>query len=478
MLTTLRPQGWTASQLLQTTGGRLVCGDMEAPFETVSLDSRKIRSGALFVAIRGETHDGHQFVKSALDQGVAVVMVDEAGLSGLSIESWTDREFACVAVADTVNALGAFAAWHRQCIDPRVVAITGSNGKTTTRRMTAAVLKQQFQTHSTRGNFNNEIGLPVTLLQLEPSHQWAAIELGMNHFGEISRLSRISRPDIGIITNIAASHLEGVGDPDGVLKAKTELIDGMAADAPLLLNGEDPRLRAWGQSINRKTIYWGESERCLIQAKNVRQTGYSLQFDLVLEKERAAVALQTPGRVMAQNALAAAGTGWLAGIPIHRIVAGLASFQPKPGRLQIVTTATGITILDDTYNANPGSMAQALDTLTALAPSNKAAAVLGDMLELGAQSAVYHHQIGEMVAQKKVAFLCATGQEASHVADGALSAGLSHNQIVVGTKAEIVEKLKQTVTPGFWVLFKGSRGMTMETALTPFLQWADEKREV
>ncbi len=429
------------------------------------------------MAIRGDNHDGHQFAKAAVDQGAGAVLVDEAGLSDLPVETWDEREFACIAVDDTVKALGAFAAWHRQIIHPQVVAITGSNGKTTTRRMTAAVLKQQFMTHDTRGNFNNEIGLPLTLLQLKPSHEWAAIELGMNHFGEISRLSRISCPDIGIITNIAACHLEGVGDLDGVLKAKAELLDGMASEAPLLLNGDDPRLRIWGQQINRNPIYWGVSEGCLIKAQNIAQTAHSLQFDLLLGEDRTAVTLQTPGRLMVQNALAAAGVGWLAGIPIDRIAAGLASFQPKSGRLQILTTAAGIMVIDDTYNANPGSMAQALDTLTTLAPVKKAVAVLGDMLELGEQAAAHHRQIGQMAAQKKVSLLCVTGPQATQTADGALQAGMAHDQIFVGTREEIVEKLKQMIVPGYWVLFKGSRGMAMEIALKPFLQWADEKRE-
>lgn len=478
MLAAATHQGWTPAQLQQATNGRLACGDKETSFESVAIDSRKLQPGALFVAIRGEYHDGHQFAAAAVEQGATTVLVDEAGLPELPVESWVKRNVVCMVVDDTVRALGAFAAWHRQMIDPQVVAITGSNGKTTTRRMITAVLRQQFETHHTTGNFNNEIGLPLTLLQLKPSHQWAAIELGMNHFGEISRLSRISQPDVGIITNIAACHLEGVGDLDGVLKAKAELIDGMTSDAPLLLNGDDPRLREWGQKLNRKTIYWGESEGCLIQAKKIRQTERSLQFDLVLEKECAAVTLQTPGRLMVQNALAAAGAGWLAGIFIDRIVAGLASFQPKPGRLQIVTTATGITVIDDTYNANPGSVAQALDTLTTLAPEKKAVAVLGDMLELGEASAVLHRDIGALAAHKKVALLCATGEQATQIADGALRSGLAQKQIFVGTKEAIVGKLIQTITPGYWVLFKGSRGMAMETALKPFLQWADEKREV
>lgn len=477
MLTENTLQLWSVAQLQEATVGRLVCGEGQVSFNSVVLDSRKVQSGVLFVAIRGENHDGHQFTAKAVEQGAAVVLVDEAGLAGVPVEKWSGQGIACVAVDDTVRALGAFAAWYRQVVNPHVVAITGSNGKTTTRRMTAAVLRQQFETHDTYGNFNNEIGLPLTLLQLKPSHQWAALELGMNHFGEIGRLAKISCPDIGIITNIAACHLEGVGDLDGVLKAKTELLEGMALDAPLLLNGDDPRLRTWGQKSVRKPIYWGESDGCRIRALNVRQTEHSLQFDLLLDEECTTVTLQTPGRLMVQNALAAAGAGWLAGVSIDRIVAGLESFHPKPGRLQMLTTAMGITVIDDTYNANPGSMAQALDTLTALAPAQKAVAVLGDMLELGEKSEQYHRQIGALAAQKGVALLCVTGEMAPHVADGALKAGLSADQIFMGTKAEIVEKLKKAVIPGYWVLVKGSRGIAMETALTPLLQWADEKKE-
>ena len=477
MLTANALQLWSVAQLRKATVGRLVCGDGQASFDSVVLDSRKVQSGALFVAIRGGNHDGHQFTAKAVEQGAAVVLVDEAGLAGVPVEKWSGQGVACVVVDDTVRALGAFAAWYRQAINPQVVAITGSNGKTTTRRMTAAVLRQQFETHDTHGNFNNEIGLPLTLLQLKPSHQWAVLELGMNHFGEIGRLAKISRPDIGIITNIAACHLEGVGDLDGVLKAKTELLEGMAPDAPLLLNGDDPRLRTWGQKSVRKPIYWGESDGCRIRALNIRQTKATLHFDLFLDNESVAVTLRTPGCLMVQNALAAAGAGWLAGVPIDRIAAGLESFHPKPGRLQILTTAMGITVIDDTYNANPGSMAQALETLTTLAPKQKAVAVLGDMLELGEKAEQYHRQIGALAAQNGVVLLCTTGSLAPYVADGALKAGLSADQIFVGSKTEIVEKLKKIVVPGYWVLVKGSRGMAMETALTPLLQWADGKKE-
>ena len=462
----------TVDEVLAATGGSRLSGHGGAVFRSVTIDSRRFDPGALFVAIRGETHDGHTFVSDVIRQGTGGIVIDAAGLAGLPALRQTAGETPVIVVADTTRALGDLAAYVRRRANVRVVAITGSNGKTTTRRMTAAAFGCRYCTLASQGNFNNDIGLPLTLFRLTPAHQWAVLEMGMNHFGEIRRLSGICRPDVGVITNIGPCHLEGVGSIEGVAAAKAEMLENICPGGTIVLNRDDHRLAELGTRTPVNVLFFGESERADVRAREIHDTGDGIDFILELPGDRAQVRLPVMGRFMVANALAAAAAGYLAGMPADAIATGLAQYRSKPGRLNIIRTARDMTIIDDTYNANPASVAAALHTLMHLARGHRAVFVMGDMLELGDAAEQHHHHIGELAAQAGVARLYVTGVHADTVSAGARAGGLGRSRIIIGDKAALVADLKAVLAAGDWVLVKGSRGAAMETVAKPIAAWA------
>jgi UDP-N-acetylmuramoyl-tripeptide--D-alanyl-D-alanine ligase len=464
---------WTPDQIVQATGGRLLYGPSGACFDGVGIDSRNIGRGQVFVAIRGATHDGHAFVAQVVQMGVKAIVVAQQPAVALQHDLWQSQGVTCVAVADTTAALGALAAFQRSRAAIPVVAITGSNGKTSTRQMTTLVMEQGFNTLSTQGNFNNEIGLPLTLFHLTADHQAAVLELGMNHYGEISRLGAICRPTIGVITNVGPAHLEFLGSLEGVARAKGELLAQVATDGTVVLNRDDPLVAALAGQSSRRVLFFGQSAEAAVRAQRVVESDRGVSFELVLPGGRTPVALNTPGRFMVSNALAAASVGHLNGLSAARIKAGLETFAPGKGRLQVIATAKGIHLIDDTYNANPASMAAAFETLQALRKDSPAWIVLGDMRELGAQAVVLHREVGHKAAKAEPERLYAHGPNADAVLQGARSAGMSASRGFSGSKEAIVQDLIGRLEPGAWVLVKGSRGMAMETVVKAIREWAD-----
>lgn len=462
----------TVGDVLKATGGTFISGSESVVFDYVGIDSRTISPGNLFVAIRGERHDGHTFIHDAVRQGVRGILIDQAKAAEWQ-ENWGgDEGVACVAVNDTTRALGDLAAYRRQRCDAQVIGITGSNGKTTTRRMTASVFRQSFETLASRGNYNNEIGLPLTLLELRQSHQWVVLELGMNHFGEIRRLSGICRPDIGIITSIGPCHLEGVGSIEGVVKAKAEILENIPSGGVIILNRDDPYLTKLGNKTDKEVLFFGESEAADIRAHSIREDGMKIRFTLQLPDSRTTVKLHATGRFMVSNALAAAAAGHLAGLSAEEIKDGLLGFRPVSGRMNVISTGRGITIIDDTYNANPASMAAAINTLVALAGTNRTVLVVGDMLELGDETDRLHHQIGNQAGRAGIVRLYATGPHAGFVAEGARMGGMDLKQVITGEKEAIIADLKKQLKTGDWMLVKGSRGSAMEEIVEPVKAWA------
>jgi UDP-N-acetylmuramoyl-tripeptide--D-alanyl-D-alanine ligase len=464
---------WTLDQIMEATKGRLVAGPPGLAFEGVGIDSRTIRPEQLFVAIRGEHHDGHTFIDQVSARGVKGFVVAENALAGLHRERRPARDAAFIAVADTTRALGDLAAFQRARASIPVVAITGSNGKTTTRRMTARVMEQRFNTLTARGNFNNEIGLPLTLFDLTPAHQVAVLELGMNHPGEITRLGAICRPTIGVITTVGPAHLEFLGSLQGVARAKGELIAQVDPAGTVVLNRDDPLVAALAQGCGCRVLFFGTTDAARVHAQNIREDLQGVAFDLVLPSERVAVQLRTPGRFMGTSALAAAAAGHLAGVPARQIKAGLEAFRPDKGRLHVVTTPRGVSIIDDTYNANPASMAAAFDTLTALRKAAPGIIVMGEMLELGEQAEALHRQTGARAAACGADRLYACGRYAHAVRQGAQEAGMAGAKVFTGTKEAIVGDLTAHLAPGHWLLVKGSRGAAMETVVAAIRQWAE-----
>jgi murE/murF fusion protein len=470
----VRPITWTVAEILEATGGNLLSGDLKHSFSGISIDSRNISVDELFVAIKGDTHDGHSFTGDVIERGVSGLLIDRANTHTLPGKGSTENGIVCVTVNDTIRTLGDLAAFNRKRSNASVVAITGSNGKTSTRKMTAGVVSRRFSTLSTYGNLNNQIGLPLTLLNLSFDHRWAVLELGMNSPGEIKRLAEICSPDIGVITNIGPAHLEGLGSLDAVMQAKGELLEEIKPDGTAALNADDPRLLQLADYTSRNVLFFGRSKNARIRARSVKGTGTGLSFILVLPEESITVFLKTPAAFMISNALAAAAVGHLLGLTAGEIKDGLEDFKPVKGRMNILKTGKGINIIDDTYNANPDSMKAAINTLRSLKGNHTGILVAGDMLELGDHAESMHRNIGRIAAGSDIAKLYVTGQFSQTVASGAMDEDMNPRDIFTGTKEDILEGIKDRLGPGDWVLVKGSRGMTMETIVQGLLDWGNE----
>jgi UDP-N-acetylmuramoyl-tripeptide--D-alanyl-D-alanine ligase len=469
---TMTPYTWSTRQLLQATDGSLLSGSEHAVFGGIGIDSRTIAAGQLFVAIVGETHDGHRFVNDVLDRGAAGVLVDVDKATSSSIDLMKDKGIVCVAVTDTTRALGDLARFNRNRGELKVLGITGSNGKTSTRVLMDLVISQGVETLSTAGNLNNHIGLPLTLFRLSPSHQAAVLEMGMNHPGEIETLGKICEPDIGVITNVGPAHLEGLGSLENIAQAKGELLHTLRADGTAILNLDDPLVAGLADAVDQAVVFFGQNREAQVRAEAVVLIEGKTSFTLATPFGSIPVTLQTPARVMVSNALAAAAAGVVMGIPLSGIKSGLESFSPGAGRMGIRHLNRQLCLVDDTYNANPSSMIAAIETLPRMCEGRRMIAVLGDMLELGPQSAALHKKVGQAVGKARIDLLFATGHFAAEVTAGAMDRGMKSNRIFKGTKEAIIEQLNLVLQPEDLILIKGSRGMAMEAVVEGVCRWA------
>ena len=451
-------------------------------FSGICTDSRSIEKDQVFVALQGENFDGHDYLDRAVAQGAAALIVSDATRIGSNIE------LPVFIVEATLAALGNLAGYRRRKMArlsaPLVVGITGSTGKTTVKGMTASIFERRWPDSTdqpcgrilkTPGNFNNLIGLPLSLLPLQLKHTAAVLEMGMNQPGEISRLTTIADPDISCIINVHGAHLLGLGSIEGVAGEKAELFRNTGADGLLIVNLDDEYVREAAEKCSRRKVSWSmiepQSRNADISATAVctREDG-NVSFQLHLPGETRMVNLKVPGRHNVANSLAAAAIAYGAGINIEVIVQGLEAFSSTAGRLQVVRAAAGYSILNDTYNANPASMAAGLAALAGMSGGYKIA-VLGDMLELGASSDAAHEKIGGIAAQSGLSALLVVGSCAERLAAGAASAGMDNEKIVVfSDKADIpgwirnLEK-KGVLSRDSWVLVKASRGMRLETVV-------------
>ena len=471
----MRPFGWTIEQVLTATGGSRISGSADMAFAGIGIDSRTIGPDDLFVAIAGESHDGHHFLADVLDRGVKGVVAADGQVADLPMARMAAADVACIVVADTTLALGAMARFNRNRGNLKVLAITGSNGKTSTRMLMDQVISRTFSTLSTSGNLNNHIGLPLTLFRLTPRHQAAVLELGMNHAGEITRLGRICEPDVGVITNVGPAHLEGLGTIENVARAKGELLHTIRPGGTAILNADDPRVAALAGSLNGPVIFFGSAGAAQVRAADIHLTEAGMAFTLTTPSGSTPVTLATPARVMVSNALAAAAAGEVMGVPLDHIQAGLEAFSPQAGRMGIRVLGGDIRLVDDTYNANPDSMVAAIETLALMHGNRRTIAVLGDMLELGPQSADLHRHIGRAAGDARLDRLYVAGSFAAAVADGAMDRQMTADRIFCGTQAAIIEQLKHDLQSGDLILVKGSRGMAMETVVAAIVSWADKR---
>lgn len=435
-------------------------GDGNTEVSSVCIDNRQASPGCLFIAIRGERLDGHQFAAAAVGAGASAVLCHkEVEVSNVPV----------IRVEDTSRALMDLAAWYRGTFDIPVVGVTGSVGKTTTKDMVACVLSARYRTLKTEGNFNNEIGLPLTVFGLKKEHQAAVLEMGMSNFGEISRLSKVACPDLGIITKIGVSHMETLGSREGILKAKLEILDGMKGRAPLLINGDDDMLSTVGD-VGHPLIRFGlENEACDFLAQDIRQGEEETSFVIRYDGGRQEVTIPAVGIHAVYDATAAFAAGILLGVESGKAAAALGVYQPS-GMRQRVVKRDGITVIEDCYNASPDSVQAALDTLKHMPCKGKRIAVLGDMLELGTISRQAHTKCGALAADSADVLLT-YGPMAAQYVQGAAAEGLKE-AYHFDDKAALAETLISVLEKGDVVLFKASRGMQLEEVLkTLYERW-------
>ncbi len=442
---------------------------LEQKLTDAVIDSRRACPDSLFVALKGEHEDGHDFVADAFQRGAIAAIVEKELDIGYWILDIRQAPFqspisniqypACFIVEDSLKALQQVAAYWRGKHTPRVVGVTGSIGKTTTKEMIYGVLSQRFRTLKSEGNYNSEIGLPLTLLKLEPSHQRVVLEMGMYDLGEIAELAAIARPHIGVVTNVGPTHLERLGTIERIAQAKTELVEALPDDGVAILNGDDPWVRQMAARTQAEVFYYGLDQTCDLWANHIESQGLEgIRFRFHHGPETIHARVPMLGRHSVHTALAAAAVGLVEGQSWQEIIAGLRGAAQL--RLLVVPGLRGSTILDDTYNASPTSTIAALNLLEEL--DGRKIAVLGDMLELGAYEEEGHRKVGRR-ALDVVAVLITVGERGRLIAEEALACGMEEEKVFVEEDNDsAIARLREIVAPGDIILVKGSRGMKME----------------
>ena len=456
-----------AAQAITTLATSAQATGADVEFASVTTDSRAIAPGDLFVALRGERFDGHEFVAAAIAQGAVGAIVDQAAAEQYA-ETW--QQYSLLVVPDTRTALGELAAWWRQQHAVKLVAVTGSNGKTTVKEMLASILSQAAGSEavlSTQGNLNNDIGMPLTLLKLRKQHRYAVIEMGMNHPGEIASLSQIAQPDVAVINNAGAAHLAGLGSVEAVARAKGEIFLGLKPEGIAVINADDGHADLWRALAGKhKQFSFGLEQAADVSAHYQQQSHHSL-LEIKTPEGIITATLQIPGQHNIRNALAACAAAHALGISNADMAAGLAAFSGVKGRLQRKTCLHGAILIDDTYNANPASVDAAIAVLAAM--DGKKILVLGDMGELGDTSAQLHRQIGQNARQAGIDMLLALGDVSRECA-----AGFGANAWFYERIQELLADLENHLTPDATVLVKGSRFMQMERVVKSF-EMGEEK---
>ena len=454
------PIVWTLEEVAEAVRGDIV-GDAATTITTVSSDTRSLEQGALFVALKGPRFDGHDYLRQALESGATALLVNEAPPS-------IGPGRGAVVVVDTLAAMQSLAKWHRRRMPALVLGLTGSVGKTTTKELVASIVSQEGPTLATQGNLNNHIGVPLTLLRLRPEHRFAVIEMGCNGFGEIALLAELAAPTIGLVTKVAAAHLEGLGDLAGVARAKGELLVALPPSGIAVINLDDERVEAMSSPATTRLGY-GRSEgaRARLLERTPEPSGAQrLRLELVETKTVIQPRLKLLGRHNALNATAAAAMALAAGIDPAKIEAGLEAAEPVPGRLNLVHTPSGLRVIDDSYNANPESVAAALEVTEEHKGEGRAQVLLGEMAELGAERDAAHRAAGARAASCDPATFIAVGAMAEAMAAGALEAGMDRAKVFVSESPDEAGQLVQERSSrGDLILVKGSRVARMERAV-------------
>lgn len=459
----------TAKFVLDGVRGRLLSGSENESFRGVSIDSRTLDSRSVFICIQGDRFDGHDFLKEAYHKGPAGIVLSDPGRIPADWKNGEKPGPFVVQVEDTLKALQDLARHHRNRMSAKVIAVTGTNGKSTTKEMIAALAQTRFSAHKNRGNFNNHIGVPLTLFDLEPEHEVAILEMGMSGPGEIRRLAEIARPDVGVITNISTAHLERLKTVRDVQAAKGELFEALGPEQTAVVNADDPLILELAQTLRAKKITFGINNPADIKADSIQKTdggGFDIQVSLF--DKQLSLRLPMLGRFNVYNALAAVAASHSLGVPAENMAQGLSNVSRLEQRGR-VSQASGMILINDAYNANPQSMKAALEMLAEYPTEGKRFAVLGEMLELGNVSESAHIQLGEQVAQQSIDGLVAVGTYAPQMVEAAMGAGMDPALAVAAeSHEEAVECLNRFAKKGDCFLFKGSRGARMETVFEGF----------
>jgi UDP-N-acetylmuramoyl-tripeptide--D-alanyl-D-alanine ligase len=446
-------------QIAKLAEAKLETDDGKTSIERISTDSRTIKKGELFVALRGENFDGHKFVEDVGKSGAAGAIVDP---------KWKGKvpnTFAIIRAEDTLLAYQNLAANYRKSLPIKVVAITGSNGKTSTKDFCASVLGRKFRVTKTQGNFNNHVGLPRTILDATSEHEIGVWEIGMNHPGEVAALAKIAAPDAAIVTNVGVAHIEFMGTREAIAQEKGALTEAVSGEGTVILNADDPFSEGIAKRTHARTVFAGINNGVL-RATEIEQSASGSEFTILEGAHRCRAQLSVPGLHMVQNALLAVATGRAFGVLLEECAIGLATAPLTKARLQI-KEINGVQFLDDSYNANPDSMKAALRTLMELDADGKRIAVLGEMRELGAESQRGHEEVGEEAAALGVDQLIGIGEMGGIISGAAKKAGLEKSD-TVGSTSEAADLLIDIAEPGDLILIKGSRLARTEDVIATF----------
>ena len=452
---------FTDAEVVLATGARILQqGRRDMLYRNVTTDTRTVGEDDLFAALKGEKFDGHDFIEQAVSDGAAGVIVEDAA------RLYPDGDYTIFVVKNTRKAYQDLALFHRRRFSIPVVAVTGSAGKTSTRALIATVLEQKYNVLQTEKNFNNEIGLPRTLLQLTKENGACVVELGMRGLGQIKELADIAEPTVGVVTNVGKSHIELLGSQAQIARAKGELVEALGSDGTAVLNQDDKRVAAMAGKCKGKVVGFGIINDAPVMAGTIKNSEKGLSFTCRCFDQVIDVHMAVIGTHNVYNALAAVAVGRLLGLSEHQMQKGLAEYKGVPMRQELVNI-DNVVFVNDAYNANPASMKEAVDTLVTLTGGRKIA-VLGGMLELGDWAEKEHEKIGTYLADKKVDVLIALGDEARFMAKAAKAAGMNEVYTVT-THAEAAAVLRRIMRQGDTVLLKGSRGFAMEKIL-PYIE--------
>jgi UDP-N-acetylmuramoyl-tripeptide--D-alanyl-D-alanine ligase len=457
-----------AKDCLNAIAGKLIHGRPDFQFQGISINSRAVSKGALFICVKGERFDGHDFLADTIGKEVGGIILSDAGKLPSKTAQSASFPFV-IQVPDTLKALQDLASFQRKRFPLKVVAITGTNGKSTTKEMIASILETKFKTLKTQGNLNNHVGLPLTLLEREPDHEIGVLEMGMSAVGEIKRLAEIAQPDIGVITNISEGHLVQLKSLKDIQSAKGELFDSLTEKSTAIVNADDPLVLELARSLRAKTVTFGIDQPADVRASEIEsKDNFGFQFKVKLFDKTLSVRLPYLGYCNIYNTLAALATGYSLGIKEEAMTRGLENFQRMNQRNE-QTQHKGIDLINDAYNANPRSMTEALKTLDHFKTQGRRIFVIGDMLELGDRSIPTHKILGEEISRSQVNILITVGKLAGLTAKTTQT--LTRGKILVrefNNHQEAAEFLVQETKSGDCVMIKGSRGSAMEKILQIF----------